>query len=106
MVKNSDRGEEDGNQTAPDVQEENIDSIDDKFKFSIKVRTSSGKEEKLKVHDSETILHIKRRLAEIIGVEQHQQRWFFYGHELKDTMTVEDSKLVNGYVVQVHINSA
>ncbi|EDV22715.1 uncharacterized protein TRIADDRAFT_28315, partial [Trichoplax adhaerens] len=101
LISNNGSDEEDSNHLIPEKQDQNIDDIDDKFKFSIKLRLSSSKEEKLRVHNSQTILQAKRHLCDIIGVEPHQQRWYFYGRKLEDKMKIEDSKLSNGYVVQV-----
>lgn len=39
------------------------------------------------------------------GVESLCQRWFFGGKLLGDKLTVEDSRVQPGYVVQVIINT-
>lgn len=67
----------------------------------VKLRLSTGKDIKIEVYTSDTILKVKKKLLSLEGVEPPKQRWFYAGRMLTDKMTVEDAKIQKGFVIQV-----
>ena len=72
--------------------------------FPVKFRLSTGKELKLQVYPSDTIFKLKKILYKREGVTVVRQRWFYSGRLLTDKMTVQDVKIVKGYVVQIIVS--
>lgn len=70
----------------------------------IKVHLSTGKEFKLTVFSTDTILSIKQQIQTIEGVNSSRQRIFFSGKLLGDRVRVEDAKIHKGYVLQVVVS--
>ena len=79
------------------------ESIPTGDEMHIKLRLSTGKDLKMNVYTSDTILKIKKKLYQTENVEPQKQRWFFSGKLLTDKMTIEETKIQKGYVVQVII---
>ena len=84
----------------------NMDLDDEKSvptgeEIAVKLRLSTGKDIKMSVRTSDTMLKIKRKLQAQEGTEPASQRWFYAGRMLTDKMTVEEAKFQTGYVVQV-----
>lgn len=67
----------------------------------IKLRLSSGKDLKMTLYTSDTVLKIKKKLQTQEGIEPSKQRWFYAGRMLTDKMTIGDAKVLKGHVVQV-----
>ncbi|EDO49281.1 predicted protein [Nematostella vectensis] len=67
----------------------------------VKLRLSTGKDLKMVVYTSDTILKIKRKLQKQEDIEPAKQRWFYAGKLLTDKMTVGDAKIQKGFVIQV-----
>ena len=67
----------------------------------IKLRLSSGKDLKMTVYTSDTVLKVKKKLHKLEGTEPAKQRWFYAGRMLTDKMTIGEAKIPKGYVVQV-----
>lgn len=68
----------------------------------IKTRLStSNKDEKLTVRTGETIGNIKRRIQKEHGVHPSKQRCFYAGKLLYDKLTISDTKISKGYVIQI-----
>ena len=72
--------------------------------FPVKFRLSTGKELKLQIYPSDTIFKLKKIINKREGVAVFRQRWFYSGRLLTDKMTVEDAKIVKGYVVQIIVS--
>jgi hypothetical protein len=68
---------------------------------TVKLRLSTGKDLKIEVYTSDTILKVKKKLHALEDVEPSKQRWFYAGRMLTDKMTVEDAKIQKGFVIQV-----
>ena len=79
------------------------ESIPSGEELYIKLRLSTGKDLKISVYTSDTILKIKKKLYKMENIEPQKQRWFFAGKLLTDKMTIEETKIQKGYVVQVII---
>lgn len=71
------------------------------IKFRI---SSSNKDLKLYVRTTDTILKLKKRICDEMGIEPQRQRWFFAGRLLGDKLRVEDTKIPKNYVVQVIVS--
>ena len=68
----------------------------------IKIRISTtNKDYKWNVRTGETVLAVKKRVHNELGIEANRQRWFFSGKMLFDKMTIEEARIPRGYVVQV-----
>ncbi|KAJ8254705.1 hypothetical protein GJAV_G00196250 [Gymnothorax javanicus] len=70
----------------------------------LRLRLSTGKDLRLAVRSSDSVLHMKRRLEAQEGVSPAVQRWFFSGRPLTDRMTLEELHISRDYVVQVIIS--
>lgn len=71
------------------------------IKFRI---SSSNKDLKLYVRTTDTVLKLKKRICDEMGIEPQRQRWFFAGRLLGDKLRVEDAKIPKSYVVQVIVS--
>ena len=67
----------------------------------LRFRLSTGKDFKLTVNSSDTMLKVKRHIHAQEGVETSAQRWFYGGKLLSDRMRIKDAKIPKGFVVQV-----
>ena len=70
----------------------------------IKLQLSTGKELKLTVHSTDTILVLKRQIQSQEGVGTSRQRLFFAGRQLTDRMRIKDAKVRKNYTIQVIIS--
>lgn len=82
-------------------EEEDIDLPPTGDELYIKLRLSSGKDLKMTLYTSDTVLKIKKKLQIQEGIEPSKQRWFYAGRMLTDKMTIGDAKVLKGHVVQV-----
>lgn len=68
----------------------------------VKIRLSdTHKDNKMIVRTGESIAALKRRVFTDYGVEVSKQRWFFAGKLLYDKLTIGETKISKGFVVQV-----
>ncbi|KAK1788118.1 hypothetical protein P4O66_016580 [Electrophorus voltai] len=70
----------------------------------LRLRLSTGRDLRLAVRTSDSVLHMKRRLQAQEGVVAGSQRWFFSGRPLTDKMRLEELKISRDYVVQVIVS--
>lgn len=70
----------------------------------IKFRLSTGKDVKLLVRSTDTVIKVKRQLQVEEGVDPSRQRWYYSGRLLSDKMRIEEAKIPKGFVVQVIIS--
>lgn len=80
---------------------EDDDSVPIGEELYIKLRLSTGKDLKMTVYTSDTVLKIKRKLQKLEGIEPSKQRWFYAGRMLIDKTTIGEAKIPKGHVVQV-----
>ena len=85
--------------TKEDEEENEIPPTGDEL--YIKLRLSSGKDLKMTVYTSDTVLKVKKKLQKLEAVEPSKQRWFYAGKMLTDKTTIGEAKIPKGYVVQV-----
>ena len=71
----------------------------------VKFRLSTGKDLKMVVRTTDTVLKVKRQLAAQENWDASRQRWYFSGRLLHDKMRMEEAKIPKGYVVQVIISA-
>ena len=83
-----------------DVDEEN-EPVPTGDELYVKLRLSTGKDLKVNVYTSDTVLKIKKKLQKLEGIEPSKQRWFYSGRMLTDKTTIGEAKIQRGYVVQV-----
>lgn len=83
------------------VEVEDDDSVPTGEELYIKLRLSTGKDLKMTVYTSDTVLKIKRKLQKLEGIEPSKQRWFYAGRMLIDKTTIGEAKIPKGHVVQV-----
>lgn len=88
-----------GDMTKEDEEENEIPPTGDEL--YIKLRLSSGKDLKMTVYTSDTVLKVKKKLQKLEAVEPSKQRWFYAGKMLTDKTTIAEAKIPKGYVVQV-----
>lgn len=88
-----------GDMTKEDEEENEIPPTGDEL--YIKLRLSSGKDLKMTVYTSDTVLKVKKKLQKLEAVEPAKQRWFYAGKMLTDKTTIGEAKIPKGYVVQV-----
>lgn len=88
-----------GDMTKEDEEENEIPPTGDEL--YIKLRLSSGKDLKMIVYTSDTVLKVKKKLQKLEAVEPAKQRWFYAGKMLTDKTTIGEAKIPKGYVVQV-----
>lgn len=68
----------------------------------VKIRLSNAlKDIKMAVRTGETIGALKRRVCNEHGIPLCRQRWFFAGKLLYDKLTIGDTKINKGYVIQI-----
>lgn len=70
----------------------------------IKFRLSTGKDIKLTVRTTDTVLKVKKLIHEEEQIEASRQRWFYGGKLLGDKMRIEEAKIPKGFVVQVVVS--
>ncbi|KAJ8337641.1 hypothetical protein SKAU_G00366070 [Synaphobranchus kaupii] len=85
----------------PDVPDPSPDSGQECL---LRLRLSTGKDLRLAVRSTDSVLHMKRRLQAEEGVAAGAQRWFFSGRPLTDKMSLEELKISWDYVVQVIVS--
>lgn len=68
---------------------------------TVKFHLSTGKDLKLNVRTTDTVLKVKRQIQQEEGIDPMRQRLFFSGKQLVDKMRIEDAKIHKGYTVQV-----
>lgn len=88
-----------GDMTKEDEEENEIPPTGDEL--YIKLRLSSGKDLKMTVYTSDTVLKVKKKLQKLEAVEPSKQRWFYAGKMLTDKTTIGEAKIPKGHVVQV-----
>ena len=69
----------------------------------VKFRLSDGKDIRLNVRTTDTVLKVKKQIQAEYGPEVSRQRWYFSGRLLHDKMRIEEAKIPKSYVVQVII---
>ena len=74
------------------------------IEIPIKFRLSTGKDMRLTVHSTDTVLKVKRQIQVEEGYEPTRQRWYYSGRLLSDKMRIEEAKIPKGFVVQVIIS--
>lgn len=67
----------------------------------VKFRLSTGKDLKLVVRSTDSVLKVKKQIQSEEGVDASRQRWYFSGKLLQDKVKIEDAKISKGFVVQV-----
>jgi len=68
----------------------------------VKIRMSdTQKDNKMVVRSGETFANLKNRVAADHGISRERQRWFFAGKLLYDKLTVGETKISKGFVVQI-----
>ena len=72
--------------------------------LTLKLRLSSGKELKLTLRSTDSVLKAKRLLQSAESIEVCRQRWYFSGRLLSDKLRMEDAKIPKGFIVQVIVN--
>ena len=90
----SDNGSEEAPPKSPGVE------------MQVKFRLSTGKDIRLPVRSTDTVLAVKKQIQAEEGVEASRQKWCFQGKILSDKMRIEDAKIPKGYVVQVIVSQA
>lgn len=73
------------------------------MEVAVKFHLSTGKDLKLNVRTTDSMLKVKRIIQELEGIEPSNQRLFFSGKQLMDKMRIEDAKIHKGFTVQVII---
>lgn len=70
--------------------------------YMVRCRPSTTcKDHKFNVRTGETVGAVKKRLAKELDIPNVKQRWFFGGKMLYDKMTIEETRVPRGYVIQV-----
>ena len=67
----------------------------------MKFRLSTGKDTKLLVRTSDSVLAVKKQIFSEQGVDVSVQKWCYSGRVLTDKMRIEDIKIPKGHVIQV-----
>jgi len=71
----------------------------------LKLRVSiSSNDVKLKVSSKDTVAMAKRKLEQQEGIQVSRQRWYFGGKLLSEKLRIDDTKIPQGYVIQVVVN--
>ena len=63
--------------------------------------STTCKDQKIDVRMGETVGVVKKRLAKDVDIENLKQRWFYGGKQLHDKMTIAETKVPRGHVIQV-----
>eukprot|EP00794_Sanderia_malayensis_P005431 gene5431-6110_t len=75
--------------------------------FGIRCRLSTTcKDHKINVRGGELVGSVKKRLGKELAINPSTQRWFFSGKMLYDKMTIEETRIQKGFVIQVVILGA
>ena len=72
----------------------------------IKLCLSNGKDYKLTVRSTDTILSIKCWIQSVENIAASRQRIYFSGKQLGDKLRIGDAKISRGYTLQVIIMEA
>lgn len=95
------RDEDVSGETSKEEDDDENESPPTGEELYIKLRLSSGKDLKMTVYTSDTVLKIKKKLQKLEGIEPSKQRWFYAGRMLTDKTTIGEAKIPKGHVVQV-----
>jgi len=88
--------------SAPNDVKENLSEEALGEEIPVKIRLSTtNKDVKMNVHMGESIASVKRRVQEELEVPVHKQRCFFAGKLLYDKLTIGETKIAKGFVIQV-----
>ncbi len=93
---------EDTSETDTSADNDNVTSPG--VEVPIKLRLSTGKDIKMVVRTTDTVLKVKKQIHTQEGVDPPRQRWYFSGRLLHDKLRIEEAKIPKGYVVQVIIS--
>lgn len=63
--------------------------------------STTCKDRKMDVRMGETVNAVKKRLAKESEIGNVKQRWFYGGKQLHDKMTIADTRVPRGHVIQV-----
>ena len=63
--------------------------------------STTCKDLKMDVRMGETVSTVKKRLATDAEIGNVKQRWFYGGKQLHDKMTIEETRVPRGHVIQV-----
>ncbi len=75
--------------------------------FMIRCRISTTcKDHKINVRGGALVGSVKKRLGKELDINPSKQRWFFGGKMLYDKMTIEETRVQKGFVIQVIILGA
>lgn len=89
-----------------DGSKENIPEQASGEDIMVKIRLSTSiKDVKMTVRTGETISSIKKRIQAEHGIPPNKQRCFFAGKMLYDKLTIADTKIAKGFVIQVIVNT-
>lgn len=95
-----------GNSTSDASSKENIPEQPSGEDLLIKIRLSTSvKDVKMTVRTGETISSIKKRIQVEHNVPTSKQRCFYAGKLLYDKLTIADTKIAKGFVIQVIVNT-
>ena len=88
-----------------DGSKENLPEQASGEELPIKIRLSTSiKDIKMTVRTGETISSIKKRIQAEHDIPSSKQRCFFAGKLLYDRLTISDTKISKGFVIQVIVN--
>lgn len=88
--------------TNPDGEGTPVPGVMQPIRFRLSTLTHDIK---LQVCSTDTVLKVKKHIAEMqVGVEPHRQRWFYAGRLLNDKLRIEDTKIPKNHVVQVIVS--
>ncbi|XP_048758765.1 ubiquitin domain-containing protein 2-like isoform X2 [Ostrea edulis] len=75
------------------------------LEMPVKFRISTtNKDLKLYVRTTDSVLKLKKRICDELGIEPRRQRWYFSGRLLGDKLRLEDAKIPKNCVVQVIVS--
>lgn len=101
----SNEGGGDGSAASGGGSKENIPEQASGEDMLIKIRLSTSvKDVKMTVRTGETISSIKKRIQAEHKVPVSKQRCFYAGKLLYDKLTIADTKISKGFVIQVIVN--
>ncbi|XP_005100742.1 ubiquitin domain-containing protein 2 [Aplysia californica] len=88
--------------TAPDTDTNLSPGVEQPIRFRL---SNLSHDIKLQVSSTDSVLKLKKRIAEMqVGVEPQRQRWFYAGRLLNDKLRIEDAKIPKNHVVQVIVS--
>ena len=67
--------------------------------------STTCKDVKMDVRMGETVSAVKKRLAKEAEIGDLKQRWFYGGKQLYDKMTIAETNIARGHVIQVIIST-